>query len=59
MENQIQECPVITAEEYDKCYFLIHRAFVYFFGDFKSKYNSFNAENYKVIEELINNLDNK
>ena len=59
MENQIQECPVITAEEYDKCYFLIHRAFAYFFGDFKSKNHSFNEDNYKIIEKLINNLDNK
>ena len=30
MDKQIQDCPVITAEEYDKCYFLVHRAFSYF-----------------------------
>ena len=27
MDKQIQECPVITAKEYDKCYFLVHRAY--------------------------------
>ena len=44
MDRQVQECPVITAEEYDKCYFLVHRAYAYFFGNFKSKYHSFNNE---------------
>ena len=34
MDKQIQECPVITAKEYDKCYFLVHRAYAYFFDSF-------------------------
>ena len=56
MDNPILECPVITAEEYDKCYFLVHKAYSYFFGDFKSKYHSFSKENYNIIEKLLNNL---
>ena len=50
MDKQIQDCPVITAEEYDKCYFLVHRAFSYFFNSFESKYNSFREENYIIIK---------
>ncbi len=66
MDKQIQECPVITAEEYDKCYFLVHRAyayffdslstFSYFFGIFKPKYHSFSEKNYNIIEDLLNKL---
>ena len=58
MDKQIQDCPVITAEEYDKCYFLVHRAFAYFFGSFESKYNSFKKENYDIIEKLLSKLKN-
>ena len=57
MNKQVKECPIITKEEYDKCYFLVHRAYAYFFGDFHSKYHSFDDENYKIIEYLLyNNL---
>ena len=59
MDKQIQECPVITAEEYDKCYFLVHRAYAYFFGSFESKYHSFSKENYNIIENLLDKLDIK
>ena len=59
MDKQIQECPVITAEEYDKCYFLVHKAYSYFFGNFESKYHSFNEENYNIIEQLLSNLYNR
>ena len=37
MNKQLEQCPVITAYEYDKCYFLIHRAYAHFFGDMKDK----------------------
>ena len=56
MDNQIQECPVITAEEYDKCYFLVHKAYSYFFGDFESKYHSFGEENFNIIGKLLTYL---
>ena len=59
MDKQIQDCPVITAEEYDKCYFLVHRAFSYFFGSFESKYHSFREENYIIIKELLNTLSSR
>ena len=48
-----------TKEEYDKCYFLVHRAYAYFFENFDSKNHSFGIENYKIIEELLNNLNMK
>ena len=56
MDKQIKECPIITKEEYDKCYFLVHRAYAYFFENFNSKNHSFGFENYKIIEDLLNNL---
>ena len=54
MDNQIKECPIITKEEYSKCYFLVHRAYGYFFENFNSKNHSFGDENYKIIEDLLN-----
>ena len=56
MDRQIQECPVITADEYDKCYFLVHKVYSYFFGNFDSKNHSFGDENFQVIEKLLENL---
>ena len=54
MDKQIKECPIITKEEYDKCYFLVHRAFAYFFENFNSKNHSFCDENYNIIKCLLN-----
>ena len=31
MDRQIIQCPVISAKEYDDCYFLIHKAYSFFF----------------------------
>ena len=59
MDMQIQECPVITAEEYDKCYFLVHKAYSYFFDNFDSAYHKFGDDNYKIIEELMEKLYDK
>ena len=56
MERQVLECPVITKEEYDKCYFLIHKAYAYFFGNFGSKYHYFGDENYEIIKKLLSKL---
>ena len=56
MDQQIEMCPIITKEEYDSCYFLIHKAYAYFFGYFDSKFHSFNSENYRIIENLLDKL---
>jgi len=37
MDKQIQQCPLISAYEYDKCYFLVHKVYSHFFGDINSK----------------------
>ena len=50
MDKQLEQCPVISAYEYDKCYFLIHRTYAHFFDE---KYNIFTIENYKKVEEYI------
>ena len=56
MDRQFKECPLITKDEYDKCFFLVHKAYAYFFGRFKSNYHSFGDENYKIIEDLMDRL---
>ena len=54
MDKQLEQCPVISAYEYDKCYFLVHRAYAHFFRNdnaiFKKSY-------FKKIKEYINNSD--
>ena len=57
MDNQLEQCPVISAYEYDKCYFLIHKAYASFFGDINDRNDNatFTKDNYKKIEGLINN----
>ena len=37
MNKQLEQCPVISAYEYDKCFFLIHRAYAHIFGNIKDK----------------------
>ncbi len=57
MNKQLEQCPVISAYEYDKCYFLIHRAYAHFFEDMndKSKDVTFSEAKFKIIKEYINN----
>jgi len=57
MNKQLEQCPVISAYEYDKCYFLIHRAYAHFFGDIKNKKSLpvFDDSNFKKIEDYIKN----
>ena len=31
MNKQLEQCPVISAYEYDNCYFLVHKAYAHFF----------------------------
>ena len=33
MDKQLEQCPVISAYEYDNCYFLVHRAYAHFFWE--------------------------
>ena len=57
MSKQLQLSPLINAYIYDKCLFLIHRAYAYFFGDINDKNDipKFTSNNYNKIEEFINN----
>lgn len=58
MKKQFQQCPVITAEEYDRCYFLVHRAYSHFFGDMDDKHEKpkFIYENFNKIIDCLNEL---
>ena len=55
IKEHFQQCPVISATEYDKCYFLVHRAYAHFFGNMenKSERPKFQNDNFnKVISAL-------
>jgi hypothetical protein len=57
MDRQLDQCPVISAYEYDKCYFLVHRAYAHFFGDINNKNSKakFTSSNYNIIADYIEN----
>ena len=47
--KQLELCPLITAKEYDKCYFLIHKAYSYFFDDINNNDYYSNSKRFSVI----------
>ena len=55
MDRQLQQCPLITSYEYDRCYFLVHKIYSSFFGDINNRYEKsmFKMNNLiKIIEYL-------
>ena len=56
MNKQLEQCPVISAYEYDRCYFLVHRAYAYFFGDINNKNENviFKKSYFKIVKDYIN-----
>ena len=61
MKKQFLQCPVITAEEYDRCYFLVHRAYSHFFGDINDKYEKpkYIEQNHTKVIKCLNKLSIK
>ena len=59
MSKKLESNPVISAYVYDKCLFLVHRVYSYFFGDINDTIEkpSFTYSNYNKITQLINNLE--
>ena len=59
MKNQYLQCPVITAEEYDRCYFLVHRAYAHFFDNIDDIYEKpkFIYQNYNKMLDCIYKLN--
>ena len=58
MNKQLEQCPVISAYEYDKLYFLVHKAYSHFFGDMNDKNNYIFPKTYfNKIKEYINNSE--
>ena len=57
-KRQILPCPVITAKEYDKRYFVLHKAYSHFFGDmdYEGDYPEFNENNIGKIVDYLNSL---
>ena len=47
--KQLELCPLITAKEYDKCYFLIHKAYSYFFDNISSNDYYSNSKRFSNI----------
>ena len=58
MNKQLKQCPVITSQEYDKCYFLVHKVYSHFFGDIESndKENPFSRDNAITVNLYIDRL---
>ena len=56
MNKQLEQCPVISAYEYDRCYFLVHRAYAHFFGDINNKNEDviFKKSYFKIVKDYIN-----
>ena len=50
--KQLEQCPVISAYEYDNLYFLVHKAYAHFFRN-DAKYEIFKDFNFKKIKEFI------
>ena len=61
MNKQLEQCPVISAYEYDKCYFLVHRAYAHFFKDINNKNEvaQFTKSEFNKIEKYIKDADSK
>ena len=59
MKRQFLQCPVITAEEYDRCYFLVHRAYAHFFGDIDNKFEKpkYLYENHTKVINCLKKID--
>jgi hypothetical protein len=59
MDKQLQQCPLISAREYDRCYFLVHKIYSQFFGDMNNKFElpKFKTENLNKILEYLNNFN--
>ena len=59
MDKQLQQCPLISAREYDRCYFLVHKIYSQFFGDMNNKFElpKFKTENFNKILEYLNNFN--
>ena len=51
MNKQLKLCPLITAREYDKCYFLIHKAYSYFFDNMHNNHYSSNPKRFTYINQ--------
>ena len=55
MNKQLEQCPVISAYEYDNCYFLIHKAYAEFFKKNDKNNVIFTNFDFNKIKEYINN----
>ena len=59
MDKQLEQCPLITSYEYDRFYFLVHKAYSHFFGDINNKNEKslFKNENLNKILDYLNQLN--
>jgi hypothetical protein len=59
MDKQLQQCPLISSYEYDRCYYLVHKVYSHFFGDMNNKNEQpmFKKENLNIILDYLNQLN--
>ena len=64
MDRQLNTCPIITAYEYDRLLFIVHRAYAHFFTNDSLKNNpglekepKFEDENFEKIKQFLKDID--
>ena len=59
--RQLKQCPVITAIEYDRCGYLVHKVYSSFFGDINNEKETpiFDAKNLIKINDCLDKIDFK
>ena len=59
MNKQLQQCPLISSIEYDRCFYLVHKAYSHFFGEMfnENELPMFNNENLNKILDYLNQFD--
>ena len=57
--KQLKECPVITAIQYDRCGYLVHKIYSTFFGDINNQNEKpiFDIKNIKSIYDCLDKID--
>ena len=57
-DHQLEECPLISAYEYDTYYFLVHKLFANFFINFNKKdtFSLFKKDNINAVLEYVSKL---
>ena len=59
INKQLKQCPVITAIEYNRCAYLVHKVYSHFFGDINNEKEKpiFGENNFNKIIDCLDKID--